>query len=260
MPLERITVLLKVAYLDLEEHILDDYPPKTPAQIHGATIRYGALIKHLHFHCEDNTCSILFQNKILRNHTKLRDHAKLSRLYLKYYAEDPRNRYMAEEREQIVFNGIALELQRDLTWALSYENPELLRTLAIPIKDLDRYLNRVHQFKSLTTVLFLIDKRLEYGDDITLDKADLLIYEPMKLLVYRLAAERQLKMRDMVRFVEKHVSTHEGVLQYVDCPPLMLLLGQQIQTCPPDVELKMLGLLPSLADTSLDLMIESRVK
>ncbi|KAG0267425.1 hypothetical protein BG011_005710 [Mortierella polycephala] len=102
------------------------------------------------------------------------------------------------------------EIRRQLTWTLC--NRSTIQVLQIPLSDIRRYLDCVHEFKALYSLNVAVDRdfilpqdgRIQMAmTDKDLEKAD----ERAKMF---LAAQE-----DMVRFVHQHASIHKGVLRAV---------------------------------------------
>ncbi|KAG0295210.1 hypothetical protein BGZ96_012312 [Linnemannia gamsii] len=83
----------------------------------------------------------------------------MSELEERFIAEDPLARADGEDEWFIVAYGYDRQVAADLTWAL-YSNAEHIKTLTIPLSDIERYLQQLQRFKILTTITFHLDGRV----------------------------------------------------------------------------------------------------
>ncbi|KAG0257072.1 hypothetical protein BG011_004181 [Mortierella polycephala] len=127
--------------------------------------------------------------------------------------------------------SLHMDVNRQLLWSLC--SPDTIQNLTIPLYDLDRYLNKVREFKVLASVTFMVDKLYLASSDIheTLGEEE----------VQYLQKEWVTVQEGMVRFVQEHASCHRNVLlraTFVD--------GSFAHPCSRGVLYRMLQALPPL--------------
>ncbi|KAG9069475.1 hypothetical protein KI688_010378 [Linnemannia hyalina] len=128
-------------------------------------------------------------------------------------------------------------LRRELTWTLANPILEQLQTLVIPVSDINRYLGVLDRLGRLECVRFLVDEVYSCGPG-----GALRVTEEWSAK----AQEREKKsMGSLVRFVESHTQLFKGQLKIATCHSSSIWMWGK-QTCPVDVQLKFLQLLPPL--------------
>ncbi|KAG0371854.1 hypothetical protein BGX24_001077 [Mortierella sp. AD032] len=113
------------------------------------------------------------------------------------------------------------QLLRDLTWALC--DPNNLQELALPLTEVERYLDLVNRFSRLTSVVFVNDIRLTVASS-----------EP--------DAERPKLFDGMVQFVERHATLFTSKMRQARCT----LASDTRNDCPEEIHSKLALLLPPL--------------
>ncbi|KAG0205790.1 hypothetical protein BGX33_007749 [Mortierella sp. NVP41] len=108
--------------------------------------------------------------------------------------------------EYLFSMALRQDIELQLTWALCV--PESIQTLTIGLSDCQRYLDRVEQFKALSTLEFVFDEQYEFFD-----------FATQELTVEGWTRRRELlerlktRMETMVEFVKEHTHAHRCVLQ-----------------------------------------------
>ncbi|KAH7038793.1 hypothetical protein BKA57DRAFT_474201 [Linnemannia elongata] len=140
--------------------------------------------------------------------------------------------------QHLVRQGVLrILLHRKLTWILANPILEQLQTLVIPVSDITRYLGVIDRLGRLECVQFMSDEI--YGSH----PADAPIATEEWSAI---AQERQNKsMGSLVRFVEIHAQLFKGRLKIATCTSSSIWRWH-IQSCPADVQFKILQLLPPL--------------
>ncbi|GJJ74743.1 hypothetical protein EMPS_07101 [Entomortierella parvispora] len=110
------------------------------------------------------------------------------------------------------YSALARTLRRDLSWTLSLPVLEQIQELSLPLSDLDRYLEIVSRFQSLTTVTFIKDELLELLEStfpsISRSNAELEELEKCK-------QKQHQQYRTMIAFVQSHGRLFPNQLQNV---------------------------------------------
>ncbi|KAG0068334.1 hypothetical protein BGZ89_004905 [Linnemannia elongata] len=140
--------------------------------------------------------------------------------------------------QHLVRQGVLrILLHRKLTWILANPILEQLQTLVIPVSDISRYLGVIDRLGRLECVQFMSDEI--YGSH----PADAPIATEEWSAI---AQERQNKsMGSLVRFVEIHAQLFKGRIKIATCSSSSIWRWH-IQSCPADVQFKILQLLPPL--------------
>ncbi|KAK3821497.1 MAG: hypothetical protein J3Q66DRAFT_426719 [Benniella sp.] len=134
------------------------------------------------------------------------DYAATNRLYEKLVDDG----YIAdgisgEHRTKVLESVLKMVLHQQLTWTLCQDHPESISSLTIPLKDIQRYVDHVYQFTSLSDVSFSVDGIGWYWSCIPSYAWDQPEIEPTE--------------RDrMMEFVRRHTSTHKNVLRNIGIP------------------------------------------
>ncbi|KAF9421489.1 hypothetical protein BGZ94_008817 [Podila epigama] len=126
-------------------------------------------------------------------------------------------------------------LQKEIIWLVCSPILEQIQSLSIPLSDLERYQQSVDRLKSLRSVTFLLDERVEPSHFVM---AWLELTSPETNEKIRQKKENLLMA--MVHFVQTHRRLHKNILTLVSCPTNKSFFGHP-QTCPDDI-LKLLEL------------------
>ncbi|KAK3821503.1 MAG: hypothetical protein J3Q66DRAFT_333465 [Benniella sp.] len=130
-----------------------------------------------------------------------------------------------------------VDIYHQLTWTLCQDHLESIDSLTIPLRDIQRYIDHVHQFTSLSSVKFSIlisEYNREYGHGRYTFDPTCGIEE----------TERDRFFGGMVEFVRQHTFIHKNVLRNVAVPRSGELYRTD-QHSTPDVYYAIQSLLPS---------------
>ncbi|KAK3813655.1 MAG: hypothetical protein JOS17DRAFT_761205 [Linnemannia elongata] len=143
-----------------------------------------------------------------------------------------------------------------------------LKSLTIPVSDVERYLTAVCQFKSLEHVQFCLDELLEYlEEDVegalqerTRTERQVGGYtdwlNDIPRLLKRNKDRKEQAMQDLLKFVQEHLRLFPGQLKTVTCPESGVwepwgCWTPLPQNCPDEVQFRILQLLPPLRRLSV---------
>ncbi|KAG0281119.1 hypothetical protein BGZ96_001275 [Linnemannia gamsii] len=139
-----------------------------------------------------------------------------------------------------------------------------LQSLAIPVSDLERYVESVEKFESLEHVQFCLDEILSYTQEdieegLGDDQMESSYYRAQGIpdetddnarLLRRMNARKMAAMQSLVQFVEEHGRLFPGQLKTVTCPESNIWEPQSWmslpQVCPAEILFRILELLPAL--------------
>ncbi|KAG0374616.1 hypothetical protein BGX24_010176 [Mortierella sp. AD032] len=129
-------------------------------------------------------------------------------------------------------------LWREALWALASPIFEQLQSMTVPVFDLDRYSRAIGRLGNLEHIHFALDDIVDYTKEAYYVGGMVMSDE------FRAAAEarKERSLRAMVQFVRDHAQLFPGSLKAVNCE----LWPDFTQTCPVEVELEILGILPPL--------------
>ena len=113
------------------------------------------------------------------------------------------------------YAALTSTLRRDLTWTLCSPVFEQIQEIVIPLSDVKRYLDAVHRFRSLTSVIFKLDILLE---QVVLGRT------PVPVMTLETTAElekarrkRNRQFKRMIEFVKRHGDLFPGQLGKAEC-------------------------------------------
>ncbi|KAF9136034.1 hypothetical protein BGW39_007997 [Mortierella sp. 14UC] len=150
--------------------------------------------------------------------------------------------------EEIQFYHFQVVLWREALWTLASPIFEQLQSMTISVFDLDRYSRIQGRLGSLEHIHFALDDVVDYSEDAYYGGEMVMSDE------FRAAAEarKERNFRGMVQFVRDHARLFPGRLKSVTSYDSDLWPDLD-QTCPVEVELEILRILPPLqAPTSLN--------
>ncbi|KAK3821613.1 MAG: hypothetical protein J3Q66DRAFT_367301 [Benniella sp.] len=228
-PKDRIPTLLQIAYLSPDDQVTLQSTAEQPAPI----FKYGHFIRKLVLHHDPIIYSFGFPSN-----PRVVDHVTTHQLYDEYVAEGLISSTFNEHNADALENALEMDIHRQLTWALCQECMERIEQLVIPLTDIERYIDHVDQFESLSTVIFTIKKRIPVTERH-------IGQEDQEERQRELEVERGRLFRAMVRFVERHTSIHRHVLRQVVVPKSCNHLGTNRQSND-DIKLEIFSLLPPL--------------
>lgn len=142
---------------------------------------------------------------------------------------------------QNLWYGIVSDVHRQLTWVLCQDHPEIIESLLIPLSDIERYIDNVEQFTSLSKAMFIVDKVVFIPSRSSYWMTDPELRERHRQNS-ELELERDRLFEAMKKFVQRHTSFHKGVLQKVSIPSLKETPRHKHQ----DFQLEISTLLPPL--------------
>jgi len=133
------------------------------------------------------------------------------------------------------YGALTTTLRRELTRTLCFPVLEQIQVLALPLSDLDRYLEAVGRLQSLASVTFIKDEMLERAwSSARRSSADFAELEECKQKQYR-------QYRVMITFVQSHGRLFPNRLQSV-----YLSVDKGIRSCPDDILQELYAALPPL--------------
>ncbi|KAF9350080.1 hypothetical protein BGX34_001423 [Mortierella sp. NVP85] len=203
----QVSDLLKIAYLrqSADERAMA-IPPCKP------TIQHSRYVREI-VYPQGGTNP--FRNEDIRKNTHITGYVLSKGLQTKYHAEGlPSDIYPPPKGTFL--NGLANDLRRQFTWILCQAHPERISALSVPLSDIARYIDHIDRFKSLSKVIFIIDKTIHIPRELA--KTPYIKEEDREQRERELNAVRDQAIKDMVEFVDRHVATHPGVLQQALCP------------------------------------------
>ncbi|KAK3821563.1 MAG: hypothetical protein J3Q66DRAFT_438388 [Benniella sp.] len=231
-PQSRIPELLKVAFLSQDDQagLGSTQEPSLPPTTTPA-FKYGYFLRMVRIYYQ----SARWMYGFIHNNSPLMDYAVTNRLYEKYVNEGfIANNVRDECRDKVLEKVLEMDIYRQLTWTLCQDHPDTIESLIIPLKDIQRYIDHVHHFTSLSNVTFSVEEteRFQYHMHINGPNLHEIKQE-----------ERNRLFEGMIEFVRQHTSIHKSVLRNVEAPPSTALDGTD-QHSRPDVYFTILSLLP----------------
>ncbi|KAF9349043.1 hypothetical protein BGX34_002096 [Mortierella sp. NVP85] len=198
-PQDQVPSLLRIAYLSQDTTV--EQP--TPVFKYGNFIRQMVPDQDL----KRNSIDIIRSSRVM-------DYAATHQLYDKYVTEGLILVAQASTKDDDLEKALEMDIHRQLTWALCQGCMERIEELVIPLTDIEQYIDHVDQFKSLSKVTFTVKKQLHLmGCTYAYE-----VHESLDRLRRTLGAERDRLFKGMLRFVQKHTSIHQHVLQQVVVP------------------------------------------
>jgi len=198
-PQDQVPSLLRIAYLS------QDTTVKQPTPV----FKYGSFIRQMvpDQDLRRNSIDIIRSSHVM-------DYAATHQLYDKYVTEGLILIAQVSTKDDDLEKALEMDIHRQLTWALCQGCMERIEELVIPLTDIERYIDHVDQFKCLSKVTFIVKKQLHLmGCTYAYE-----VHESLDRLRQALGTERDRLFKGMVRFVQKHISIHQHVLQQVVVP------------------------------------------
>ncbi|KAF9366791.1 hypothetical protein BGX34_007565 [Mortierella sp. NVP85] len=165
-------------------------------------------------------------------------YAATHQLYSKYAAEGLLSDTLERQWSNLFPCAIRMDLDRKLLWTLCQDHLETIKELSIPLSDIERYVDHVHHFTSLSRVIFMTPI--------------IFMMTPMPVYLAQESWDQYVKerterdsrlIRAMVQFVRQHTSIHNNVLRSAKVPRY---LPTPSRHCTADVLFEILALLPPL--------------
>ncbi|KAF9336890.1 hypothetical protein BG006_006998 [Podila minutissima] len=133
---------------------------------------------------------------------------------------------------------LSIDIHRELSWTLCCRILDQIKSIAIPLSDVDRYLDVAHQMISLQSITFRMDEVDDthdwHGAEERLDAA----------VMEKLALAKTKRLEDLesaVEFVQLHTLLFPGTLAHVECPTHFANVGLAEQVCPYSFYRRMVG-------------------
>ncbi|KAF9344017.1 hypothetical protein BGX34_006136, partial [Mortierella sp. NVP85] len=195
-PQSRVPDLLKVAYLSQDDQTNVEPAAESPQPT--PVFKYGHFLRNIRIY-------YVIRQEPVHNISPLMDYATTNRLYEKFVDEG----YIAEDisgeyRTRVLESVLEMVLHQQLTWTLCQDHPGSIDSLTIPLNDIQRYIDHVRQFTSLSDVGFSVDGIGWYWSCTpTYDWSHPEIEQK----------ERDRFFESMMEFVRRHTSIHKNVLQ-----------------------------------------------
>jgi len=236
-PQDRIPGLVQAAYLS------QDHPQLTtesPIFNYGHFIRklmpYQAIFLSKHIPYRE-----VEKSRLEALGRSVMDYAATHQHYEKYFPGQPSSNVRGERMNETLERTIEMDLNQQLMWTLCQDHARSIEGLTIPLLDIERYIDHVHHFKSLSKVEFTVSNSL---------------WSLESMITYMASGEAPQRdinrgdwyirlIRAMVRFVQQHISIHKNVLRSVKVPS-HLGIFRQPSTVPStaDIQFEIFSLLP----------------
>jgi hypothetical protein len=166
------------------------------------------------------------------------EYAATHQLYEKYAAEGLLSDTLERQWRDLFPCAIRMDLDQKLLWTLCQDHLGTIKELSIPLSDIERYIDHVHHFTSLSQVIFMTP--------------NIFMMTPMPVHPSQESWDQYVKerterdsrlIRAMVHFVQQHTSIHNNVLRSAKVPRY---LPTPSRNCPVDILFEILALLPPL--------------
>ncbi|KAK3821485.1 MAG: hypothetical protein J3Q66DRAFT_398517 [Benniella sp.] len=202
-PQDRIPDLLRVAYLSQDDQ--DDLVSTEEQSPSPPVFKYGRFVRRLVLHDSYN----LFDIKLVM------EYATTHQLFDQYVAEGVlSNNIHDDSKDKALEDALRIDIHRQLIWMLCQDHMDTIEELGIPLFDIERYIDHVDQFTSLSKVIF------SCGHDMFLRGYKWVTHgEEDGDTAQRVAIEKQNENRyntDMLQFVQQHTLVQKNVLRYVE--------------------------------------------
>lgn len=145
----------------------------------------------------------------------------------------------SNEEDDIISN-LNMRIRQEMSWVLCHPILDQLQSIAIPVSNLDPYLDAMDRLTSLGSIVFVLDDLLQPEEQL-LDPSTEDYVEKMRPI----RAKRDRILGLMVEFVRTHTTRYKEVLRQVQCPGNNSWTDQY-QTCPEGHISQILACLPAL--------------
>ncbi|KAK3821564.1 MAG: hypothetical protein J3Q66DRAFT_398585 [Benniella sp.] len=205
-PQSRIPDILKATYLSQDDQSNLESTAVSPQP--APVFKYRQFIRHIKVYYVHQYC--MFEP--VHTNSPLMDYAATNQLYERFVDEG----YITSNVPDVYRNNaLAMVLEmvffQQLTWTLCQDFPESIESLKIPLHDIQRYIDHVHRFTSLSDVRFSVQGVGLYRRFMPVDIQGPNLIQP---------EERVRYLEGMMEFVRRHTSIHKNVLQKVELPHL----------------------------------------
>ncbi|KAF9136049.1 hypothetical protein BGW39_008012 [Mortierella sp. 14UC] len=167
----------------------------------------------------------LFRNHFLNSNQAFRD-------YLENRPADPDLIFWGA-RFDILAEDAGRELRRDLTWALCADAKQI-KSMVLPLYDIDRYLSAVPWFQALSDVVFLLDSQYKPGNMSSSEEEGVRRFQQSKRTQY---------MEKMILFIQELQQVHGPVIKSVQYSG-----SNEDDDLPPEFRQQLFQLLGALKD------------
>ncbi|KAK3821486.1 MAG: hypothetical protein J3Q66DRAFT_398518 [Benniella sp.] len=203
-PQNRIPDLLRVAYLsqeDQDDHAsMDKQSPSPPVFKYGRFVRRLVLHHSYDFHI----------NPVM-------EYATIHQLFDQYVAEGVlSNNIHDDSKDKALQDALKMDIHRQLLWILCQDHMDTIEELTIPRFDIERYIDHVDQFTSLSKVIF------SYSHDMYLRGYRWVTHgeedgrSGREVAIEKRDENHKRYNTDMLQFVQQHTLIQKNVLQYVE--------------------------------------------
>ncbi|KAK3821606.1 MAG: hypothetical protein J3Q66DRAFT_438424 [Benniella sp.] len=137
-----------------------------------------------------------------------------NRLYDRYVADGVIINVRDPYKSTALVHALKVDTYQQLIWILCQGYMDSIEELSIPLSDIERYIDHVDQFKTLSKVNFTVDKETNIPHYMH-------TYIPPDEYGQRrdeMEGDRERLFMAMVRFVKRHTSIHHHVLRHVVLP------------------------------------------
>ncbi|KAK3806816.1 MAG: hypothetical protein J3Q66DRAFT_358522, partial [Benniella sp.] len=222
-PQDRIPGLIQAAYLSHDRQ--NDFQLTAESLL----FKYGHFIHKLAPYAYEKLEKSITRDSVMR-------YAASYPLYESYVAEGLFSNIRDEYRNEVLERTLEMDLNRQLIWALCQGHMGTVEELSISLLDIDRYIDHAQHFTSLSRVNFAIPDIVWFWDSkrthVTQEEQCEHIRERREWYDRLIGA--------MVRFVQRHTSLHQNVLQSVEVPSLL----KNSQSSAVDAQFEIFLLLP----------------
>ncbi|KAK3821565.1 MAG: hypothetical protein J3Q66DRAFT_398586 [Benniella sp.] len=215
-PQSRIPELLKITFLSQDDQVgvgSTQEPSLPPPTTTTPAFKYGYFLRMVRIYYQLGDWMVGF----ICNNSPLMDYAATNQIYEKHVNEGYIVKFIHDEcRDKALGRVLEMDIYQQLTWTLCQDHPETIESLIIPLKDIQRYIDHIHHFTSLSNVTFSVREtgRYRYGVP---------IYGPNLYEIEQ--EERDRLFGGMLEFVRQHTSIHKNVLRNIEAPPSTELDG-----------------------------------
>ncbi|KAK3821491.1 MAG: hypothetical protein J3Q66DRAFT_333442 [Benniella sp.] len=205
-PQNRIPVLLRVAYLSQEDQ---DNPVSMEEQSPPPVFKYGRFIRRIvpqWYSPSVGTFNFVHIDSLVM------EYATTHQLFDQYVAEGVLSNNIHDDVKDKAFeDALKMDIHRQLIWILCQDHMDTIEELAIPLFDIERYIDHADQFTSLSKVTFSFQNDTNpWGYRQATHENG---FDPAQ----NVASEKHDRYsRGMLQFVQKHTSIHKNVLQDFD--------------------------------------------
>ncbi|KAF9911482.1 hypothetical protein EC991_003284 [Linnemannia zychae] len=188
---------LRIAYLSDPDSDLIDNDQEGNIQLTRTLFPYYSFLSDISFEGCTTPRIGLFQNQLLNSNQAFRD-------YLQSRPADPDLIFWGT-RFDILAEDAGRELRRDLTWTLC-ANAKRIKSVVMPLYDIDRYLSAIAQFKALSEVVFYSDSQYKPANMSSSEEEGVRRFQQSKRTPY---------LEKMILFIQEHRRLHGATLESV---------------------------------------------